>query len=105
MNILLKEILEYLNTCGIEAEYKTERVEPSVNVGDVKHVKNRMQFWVPKNSKEIHLFVGKEMGKLFVESGKSVYLNPNYRYSDKENKVEFHNIDVAIEFRKRVSIQ
>ena len=57
MNILLKEILEYLNTCGIEAEYKTERVEPYVNVGDVKHVKNRMQFWVPKNSKEIHLFV------------------------------------------------
>ena len=100
----LTEILECLAKCGVEAELRTERVEPYVNVGDVKYVKNRMQFWLPKNSNEIHMFVGKEMGKWFAESGKSVYLNPNYRYSDKENKVEFSNIDVAFEFIKRVSI-
>lgn len=99
----LKKICDYLNECGVKAEYRTERVEPYVNVGNVKHIRERMQFWIPNNTDEVHVFVGKDMGKWFAQSSKSVYLNPRYRYSDKENKVEFPNMDLTFKFIKEVS--
>lgn len=99
----LKDILACLTKCGLDAELKTERVEPYVNVGDVKHVRNRMQFWSPPKSNEIHMFVGKEMGNWYRESGESVYLDKHYRYSDKENKVVFPNVKYALQFIKEMS--
>ena len=99
----LNKTCEFLNECGIAAEYRTERVEPYVNVGNVKRIKERMQFWIPNNTDEVYMFVGKDMGKWYEQSSKSVYLNSKYRYSDKENRVEFPNMDLAFKFIKEVS--
>lgn len=98
MDQRLNEIQEYLVECGIQSVIYTDRVEPYVNIGEVKHVKNRVQFWAPKNNEEVHMFIGKEMGRWYEESGKSIYLNKEYRYSFKENKVEFPNVEMAKSF-------
>ena len=99
----LKEIEECLAQCGVQAELRTERKDPYVNVGDVKHVVNRMQFWVPKDVNAIDMFVGKEMGKWYEHSKSSPYLATPYKYSDKENKVNFPNVDAAKGFIKEVA--
>ena len=49
------------------------------------------------------MFVGKEMGKWFAESSKSVYLKYGHRHSDRENKVEFPNMTLAKQFIKDVA--
>ena len=96
--------LELLQKClknhGVESEILKDRKEaPYLNVGDVKHVVNRMQFWIPKNREnEIHVFIGKEMGKWYAVSSESNYINSAYRYSFKENKLEFPNVELAIKF-------
>ncbi|MBR1507629.1 MAG: hypothetical protein IJ619_06475 [Eubacterium sp.] len=100
---VLKEILECLVRCGVEAEIRKDRIEPYVNVGDVKSVKNRMQFWYIEKNSEVHMYIGTEMGKWYNKSKKSVYLKPDYRYSFKENRVEFPNINLALQFIEEVS--
>lgn len=103
MDRRLMDIKECLEKCGIEAELRTERVEPYVNCGNVKRIRNRMQFWAPGNGSEIHAFVGKEMGIWYEEAGRLPYLDSNYRYSDKENKVSFPNVDEAMKFIQKVA--
>ena len=97
MNNLDFIINEFIQN-GIDATYQTERPDPYVNVGDVKHVRDRMQFWIPKNPDEIHMFVGKDMGKWNSESLKSPYVDEKYKHSDKECKVTFPGINQAVEF-------
>lgn len=100
----LQKICDFLNECGISAEYRTERVAPYVNVGNVKRIRERMQFWPSdKSDDEVYMFIGKDMGKWYAQSSKSVYLDPKYRYSDKENHVVFPNMDLALKFIKEVS--
>ena len=99
----LEEIRNYLEECGVEAEIRNDRKDPYVNVGYVKRKVNRMQFWIPDHTDEVHMFVGKEMGKWFAESSKSVYLKYGYRHSDQENKVEFPNMTLAKQFIKDVA--
>lgn len=96
--------LELLQNClkehGVESEILKDRKEaPYLNVGDVKHVVNRMQFWIPKNNaNEVHVFIGKEMGQWYAASSESKFLNSTYRYSFKENKLEFPNVELAVSF-------
>jgi hypothetical protein len=100
----LKEIKAALDADGVQAELRTERKAGLyVNVGDVKHVKNRMQFWQHKNTDQIHLYVGKEMGKWFLEAGKSPYLDTESKTSDVEHKLIFPNVTVATGFINEVS--
>jgi hypothetical protein len=99
----LKVIRDYLVENGIEAEIRNDRKEPYINIGEVKHVKNRVQFWIRKNTDSVCMYAGKEMGKWFAEAGKSVYLNPNWRASDKENEVVFPNCELALSFIKKIS--
>ncbi len=73
----LKVIRDYLVENGIEAEIRNDRREPYINIGEVKHVKHRVQFWTRKNTDSVYMYAGKEMGKWFAEAGKSVYVNPN----------------------------
>lgn len=91
-------VIDELALKQIEATYQTERVEPYVNVGDVKHVKNRMQFWMSQKTDEVHAFVGKEMGAWYLKEIKSPYLVTDYRYSDKECKITFPSLTQAVEF-------
>lgn len=49
------------------------------------------------------MFVGKDMGKWYAQSSKSVYFDSKYRYSDKENHIVFPNMDLALNFIKEVS--
>lgn len=96
----LQEICDFLTSQGVSAEVMHNRKEPYVNVGDVKHVVSRMQFWPQERSGEIHVYIGKEMGKWFEQSSKLPYLNSRYRHSDIENKIEFPNYDEMCRFVK-----
>ena len=98
MDARYKKIMDYLKEHGIESEYRTERKEPYINIGDVRHIKNRMQFWVLENSEEVDLYVGKEMGNWYRVSSESAYCQQNYRYNDKENKLCFPNVSTALSF-------
>ena len=100
----LSKIYDFLIECGVDAEIRSDRISSYVNVGNVKSVRNRMQFWIPKNRPdEVHMYVGTEMGKWYSESKKSVYWNPNYRYTFKENEVRFPDMKTMMSFVKRVS--
>ncbi len=96
--------LDLLQQClkehGVESEILNDRKDgPYLNVGNLKHVVNRMQFWIPKNRlNEIHVFVGKEMGKWYSISSESLYLDCKYRYGFKENKLVFPNLDLVMKF-------
>ncbi len=103
MELRLELIKEHLEKCGIEAEIRMDRKEPYVNVGEVKHVKERMQFWAPGYGDSVDMYVGTDMGKWYIQSGKSIYLDSSYRYSYKENKVSFPNINMAKAFISEVT--
>ena len=93
-----ESIIEELKAKGIDATYQTERTEPYVNVGDVKRKKDRMQFWLPPNTDEVHVYVGKEMGAGYAKGMNTPYVAPNYRYSEVECKIVFPGLIQAIEF-------
>ena len=99
----LSEIYDYLTKCGIDAEIRSDRLESYVNVGNVKRVKERMQFWIPDNGCGVDMYVGTEMGKWYSESNKSPYLVNNGRYNEKENKVAFPTLDLMKDFVSQVS--
>ena len=104
MDSRLITIKKFLDENKIENEIRTERAPgPYINVGNVKQVKKRMQFWAPKGWDTINVYVGKEMGKWYSESCKSLYLDSQYRYSFKENKLSFPNVDMAVEFVKNTN--
>lgn len=46
MDLCLSQIKDHLEECGVETEYKPERVKPYLNIGDVKHVKKGFSFGV-----------------------------------------------------------
>ena len=94
----LNEICDFLNECGFEPEIRNDRIASYVNIGDVKSVRNRMQFWISKKTGEIEMYVGTEMGILYTESKKLMYLDSDYRYSFKENKVVFPTMDAMKDF-------
>ena len=100
----LSEICNFLIECGIEdAEIRSDRIESYVNVGNVKRVNERMQFWIPNSGFGVDMYVGTKMGKWYSESGKCQFLVDNGKYKDKENKVSFPNADSMKSFIKRVA--
>lgn len=46
MDLCLSQIKNHLEECGVETEYRSERVKPYLNIGDVKHVKKGFSFGV-----------------------------------------------------------
>ncbi len=107
MDLCLSQIKNHLEECGVETEYRSERVKPYLNIGDVKHVKNRVQFWRADHGDGIDMVAGIEMGKWYTESEKSVYLDTLYsakpKIKGKENLVAFPNINVAMDFISSVT--
>ncbi len=103
MDPRLSIIKDYLDQCGINAEIRSDRKDMYINVGDVKHVKNRMQFWTPKYGDGVDMYVGTEMGNWYNRSCKSIYVNTTYRYSFKENMVSFPNVNMAKQFISEVT--
>lgn len=99
----LRAIYDYLSECGIDAEIRSDRLESYVNVGNVKRLKERMQFWIPDNGCGVDMYVGTKMGKWYSESSKLPYLVDNGRYKEKENKIAFPTLDIMKEFVGRVS--
>lgn len=99
----LSMIYDFLNKCGIDAEIRTDRKENYVNVGNVKRVRERMQFWIPDDSVGVDMYVGVEMGVWYKESLKSPYLNSNWSFTDKENKISFPDMVSMKEFIEKVS--
>ena len=99
----LRAIYDYLSECGIDAEIRSDRHESYVNVGNVKRVKERMQFWIPDNGCGVDMYVGTEMGKWYSESSRLPYLVDNGRYKEKENKVAFPTFDQMKDFVSRIS--
>ena len=101
---MLSEICVFLIECGIEdAEIRSDRIESYVNVGNVKRVRERMQFWIPNSGFGVDMYVGIEMGKWYFESSKSQFLVDNGKYKDKENKVAFPTTDSMKSFVKKVA--
>ena len=52
---LLDNIQKFLIDCGIDAEIRNDRKErnqPYIHIGQINRVKNRMQFWITKNTKQ-----------------------------------------------------
>jgi hypothetical protein len=74
-------------------------------IGNVKCVRERVQFWIPDNSSGVDVYVGTDMGIWYSESQKSPYLNPHWRYSFKENQIRFPSMDAMKEYVKKVRAQ
>ena len=98
-------IYDLLTEYGIDAEIRSDRVAPYINVGNVNLKKERMQFWIPKKSAEVEVYIGTDMGLWYLASQQSPYLNSHWYYISLENQLRFPTINSMKEFVKKVSSQ
>ncbi len=63
LDAMLMQIQQVLNQYGFSNELRKDRRDgPYINMGDVRRVRLRAQFWYQENTGMIDLWVGKEMG-------------------------------------------
>ena len=102
--IVLNQIKQVLDEYGFENEIRYDRKGgPYINLGDVRHVRLRAQFWFNENSHKVDLWTGKEMGFWYNQSLDSKYRVPWESMSDKETKLSFPDVATAIEHIKVVA--
>ena len=66
---VLNRIKQVLDEYGFESEIRNDRKGgPYINLGDVRHVRLRAQFWFNENSHKVDLWTGKEMGYWYNQS-------------------------------------
>lgn len=100
----LKCIKNALDDCGFYSEIRQDRKGgPYVNMGDVKSLKLRAQFWFKESTQEVQFWAGKEMGYWYTLSIQSKYRVPWDTLSDKENKLVFPDMVSVIEYIKSVA--
>ena len=101
---ILNEIKQVLDEYGFENEIRYDRVDgPYINLGDVRHARNRAQFWYQESSRKVHFWAGNEMGFWYNQSVDSKYRVPWKANSDKETKLSFPDVSTAIEHIKEVA--
>ena len=99
----LSMIYDFLIECGVNAEFRYDRIESYINIGNKNRVRERIQFWIPDNSSGVDMYVGIDMGFWYKESLKSPYLNSRWRYSFKESQVRFPDMESMKAFVKKVT--
>lgn len=104
LGAMLMQIQQVLNRYGFSNELRKDRRDgPYINMGDVRRVKMRAQFWYQEKTGMIDLWVGKEMGFWYSLSIDSKFRQPWDAMSDKENRLTFPDFDSAMKYIEEVA--
>jgi hypothetical protein len=104
LGAMLMQIQQVLNRYGFSNELRKDRRDgPYINMGDVRRVRMRAQFWYQESSRKVHFWAGNEMGFWYNQSVDSKYRVSWKANSDKETKLSFPDVSTAIEYIKEVA--
>ncbi|MBR4444840.1 MAG: toll/interleukin-1 receptor domain-containing protein [Solobacterium sp.] len=99
----LQNIQDILSKYQIESEIRYERKEgPYINIGNVKSVADRAQFWVKENSEIVNCWIGKHRSFWYGIGETSIYRR-EWQRNDREIYLQFNNLRQLEDFIKQVT--